>query len=148
MDRQTLRKYLTAASAAGLTRETPITRDAWQAWVHTTLPATWGGQRSRRMAALAPYHDRIQAALKTNHVTTVWHRLCDDTGLTVSLSTFRRYCATLTVPPQPREVTAWRGQYWSDAAAAQAGAERWCRAVAGQRIHGTTGIPSPGDAAA
>ena len=109
VDRATLRHYITAATAAGIEQGTPLPRAQWEAWIHDTFPATWGGRGSPAQAVLAPYRERIEAALQTNHVTTVWQRLCDDTGLAVSLSTFRRYCGTLEHPPQARDVTVWRG---------------------------------------
>jgi hypothetical protein len=86
-----------------------MTPEQWAVWIHDTFPATWGGRLAPAQPVLIPYRERIEAALETNHATTVWQRLCDDTGLTVSLSTFRRYCGTLARPPQPRDVTAWRG---------------------------------------
>lgn len=106
--RHTLRKYLDAAAAAGIHQETPMTPEAWDAWIRTTFPATWGGQLTAKQQALIPHRAWIETALQTNHVTTVWQRLQDQTGLDVSLATFRRYCATLAVPPQARDVTVWR----------------------------------------
>ncbi len=85
-----------------------MTHAQWEAWIHDTFPATWGGRGSPAQAVLAPYRERIEAALQTNHVTTVWQRLCDDTGLAVSLSTFRRCSGTFEHPPPARDVTVWR----------------------------------------
>ena len=86
IDRATLRHYIAAASAADIHPDTPMTPEQWEAWIHDTFPATWGGRLAPAQAVLIPYRERIEAALETNHVTTVWQRLCDDTGLTVSLS--------------------------------------------------------------
>ena len=107
IDRHTLRKYLAAAEGDGLTRETPMTADDWRIWIRDHLSGSWGPSGVASATLLAPYRDQIERGLQTNHVTTVWQRWCQETGITVSLSTFRRYCHTLTVPPQPRDVTVW-----------------------------------------
>lgn len=108
MDRHTLRKYLAVAEGDGLTRETPMTADDWRIWIRDHLSGSWGSSGVASATLFAPYREQIERGLQTNHVTTVWQRWCQETGITVSLSTFRRYCRTLTVPPQPRDVTVWR----------------------------------------
>ena len=108
VDRQTLRKYLMIAQDAGIRRDSPMTPEAWHIWIRDTFPGARGGQPTAKMAILTPHREWIENALQTNHVSTVWQRLCEQTRLDVSLSTFRRYCTTLAVPPEAREVTVWR----------------------------------------
>jgi len=108
VDRQTLRKYLQGAEAAGYHPHQPgVTQADWMALYRQHVPAGPGRPRTAQ-ALLVPYHDRIVAGLTTNTVTTVWRRLVDDTGVPVSLRTFRRYCATLAATPRAEAVTVWR----------------------------------------
>ncbi len=100
VDRQTLRKYLMIAQDAGIRRDSPMTPEAWHIWIRDTFPGARGGQPTAKMAILTPHREWIENALQTNHVSTVWQRLCEQTRIDVSLSTFRRYCTTLAVPPR------------------------------------------------
>jgi len=55
--------------------------------------------RSAKFGFLDRYRDEIREGLRSNTVATVWQRLVRSTGLSVSLTTFRRYvrlvCADL-----------------------------------------------------
>jgi hypothetical protein len=92
MGRDRLRAIVARAEAAGLAPGgPPLTREEWEQRVpelfaaRLTPPATAQGQ------LLAGFHQAIVAGLATNTERTVWQRLRDERGLTVSESTFRRY---------------------------------------------------------
>jgi transposase len=92
MGRDRVRAIVARAEAAGLAPGgVPLTRQEWEARVpelfaaRLTPPATAQGQ------LLAGFHEMIVAGLATNTERTVWQRLRDERGLTVSESTFRRY---------------------------------------------------------
>ena len=107
VDRHTLRKYIGIAQAAGYELGQPgVTLAEWQALYRQAFPQLMPAHPAH--ALLAPYHDRIVAGLATNSATTVWRRLVRDTGCSVSLATFRRYCRTLAATPRAADVTVWR----------------------------------------
>lgn len=92
MGRDRVRAIVARAEAAGLAPGgPPLTREEWEQRVpelfaaRLTPPATAQGQ------LLADFHKAIVAGLATNTERTVWQRLRDERGLTVSESTFRRY---------------------------------------------------------
>jgi len=96
VDRDTLRKYIAYATAAGLEPGgPPRRREDWIALARAGFPDGPLARPHPGQAVLAPYRDRIVAGLATNTATTVWQRLVADTSVTVSLRTFRRYCGTL-----------------------------------------------------
>ena len=49
-------------------------------------------ERSLTRKVIEPYRPRIKEMLRTNTVTTVHQRLRDEQGLSVGISSFRRYC--------------------------------------------------------
>ena len=109
VDRHTLRKYIAHATAAGLSPGgPPRSRSDWVALARTGFPDGPLARPQPAQAALAPYRDRIAAGLAINTVATVWQRLVADTALTVSLRTFRRYCAGLAAADPAATVTLWR----------------------------------------
>jgi transposase len=92
MGRDRVRAIVARAEAAGLAPGgPPLSREEWEQRVpelfaaRLTPPVTAQGQ------LLAGFHEAIVAGLATNTERTVWQRLRDERGLTVSESTFRRY---------------------------------------------------------
>jgi transposase len=92
MGRDRVRAIVARAEAAGLVPGgPPLARQEWEERVpelfaaRLTPPATAQGQ------LLAAFHEVIVAGLATNTERTVWQRMRDERGLTVSESTFRRY---------------------------------------------------------
>lgn len=104
LDRKTVRKYIRAAEAAGLDHNHP------RSGVRQRFPELVDARvRSDCFRELDAHQEFIRDGLRTNCATTVWHRLCRQTGLGVSLSSFRRYLR-LIMPEMldPRKVTVWR----------------------------------------
>lgn len=110
VDRKTVRKYVQAAEAAGMGRSPPRTAEEWADFVRKQFPELVDPKaRSHRFSELDAHLEFIREGLQTNHVTTVWQRLCRKAELDVSLSTFRRY-VRLVMPEalDPKRVAVWR----------------------------------------
>jgi transposase len=110
VDRKTVRKYVKVAMEAGITRERVLTREQWMAFVRERFPEVAGGpSRTPWRAKLEPYAARIREGLASNRMVTVWQRLKQDTGLDISVATFRRYVHAVMPEAIPRAtVTVWR----------------------------------------
>ena len=93
VDRGTVRKYVAPAEAAGLVPGgPPLSRAEWTELVRGWFPELLDAKaRSLTFGDINVHRDRIAAMLKTNKATTVWQRLRDEHGLTVSVTSFRRY---------------------------------------------------------
>jgi len=98
VDRKTVRKYVAAAQAAGITPGgeplggEPLGRERWAAHVREWFPELVDPElRCPSFAELARFHEAIKAGLETNTASTVWQRLRDEQGLGASLASFRRY---------------------------------------------------------
>lgn len=93
VDRETVAKYVAPAEAAGLVPGgPPVSREQWAELVREWFPElVVADLRHPTWAEISRFHDRIQADLETNTATTVWQRLRDEDGLSVSLASFRRY---------------------------------------------------------
>jgi Integrase core domain len=92
LDRNTVRKYITPARAAGFRPCKSAPAEGWPAFVARVCPAL--GTARRNGAAwdeLVARHDEIGERVKVNRPSTVWQRLHDDEGLQASLASFRRY---------------------------------------------------------
>ena len=110
IDRKTIRKYVQVAQAAGITPGRPLTPEEWARFVQDRFPALVDPKaRSSWYSEVDAHRDLIRERLQTNRATTVWQRLCSQTGLNVSLSTFRRYLR-LAMPDvaDPSRVVVWR----------------------------------------
>lgn len=110
LDRKTVRKYIRTAEAAGLDRNHQRSAEQWAAFIRQRFPELVDARvRSECFRELDAHQEFIRDGLRTNCATTVWHRLCRQTGLGVSLSSFRRYLR-LVMPEMldPRQVTVWR----------------------------------------
>lgn len=110
MDRNTVRKYIRMAEGAGLEAGQGRSLATWTLLVQKALPAVADPVlQSAKFGLLDRYRDEVREGLRTNTVATVWQRLVRSTGISVSLTTFRRYvrlvCADLIAA---REVTVWR----------------------------------------
>jgi len=94
LDVKTVRKYVAPAEAAGMVPGgPPLDRAAWAELVRVWFPELVDARaRSLTQPLIAPHRELIVAMLATNTVTTVHQRLRDEHQLTVSLSSFRRYC--------------------------------------------------------
>ena len=95
-------RIVAAAEAAGLAPGgPPLSRPEWE----RRVPELFAERVVPAVAAptqeLVRFHATIVERLAASTVTTVWQRLCDEQGLTVSLSTFRRY-----VPPASYPITS------------------------------------------
>jgi transposase len=92
MGRNRVDRIVAVAEAAGLTPGgPPLSRPEWE----RRVPELFAERVVPAVAAptqeLVRFHATIVEGLAASTVTTVWQRLCDEQGLTVSLSTFRRY---------------------------------------------------------
>lgn len=111
VDRNTVRKHVRAAVEAGYKPGERRSEAEWVDFIRQTFPAAGGDPvaRAHRLEELVPFAEHIRQGLKENHATTVWQRLRDEEGLTVSLSTFRRYInATMADELNEGKVTVWR----------------------------------------
>lgn len=111
VDRNTVRKYVRAAEESGIKPGEHRSESEWADFIRRTFPAAGGDQvaRASRLEELVPFDARIREGLKHNHASTVWQRLRDEEGLSVSLSTFRRYIrATMADVVDVDRVTVWR----------------------------------------
>lgn len=111
IDRKTLRKYIALAEAAGFQAgDGQGPPEGWAAWLAEAHP---GLRASPRPAPTAPSLDALQPAmlalLQQVPPTTAWRRLCQERGLQVSLSSFRRYLKrALPEATMPSQVTVRR----------------------------------------
>ncbi|HHY99090.1 MAG TPA: HTH domain-containing protein, partial [Firmicutes bacterium] len=77
VDRKTIRKYIRAAIKAGFSKDGQNTPDEWKEFIKRQFPETVDQTvRSSRFGELDQYRDYIAEGLKTNHMSTVWQRLC------------------------------------------------------------------------
>lgn len=107
--RNTVRKYVREAMAAGVTQETVWSADEWTTFVRQHFPEVIDPQaRSERFSLLDPYREQIAEGLKTNRASTVFQRIVDG-NVGVSLSSFYRY-VRLTFPDviTAKQVVVWR----------------------------------------
>jgi transposase len=107
--RNTVRKYVREAIAAGATQETIWSLDQWATFVRQHFPEVIDPQaRSERFSLLDPYREHIAEGLKTNRVSTVYQRIVEG-QIDVSLSSFYRY-VRLTFPDAitAKQVVVWR----------------------------------------
>ena len=93
VDRGTVRKYVAPAEAAGIVPGGPaLSRAEWLELARGWFPELIDAKaRSLTFGVINAHRDRIEQMLKTNKATTVWQRLRDERGLTVSVTSFRRY---------------------------------------------------------
>ena len=94
VDPKTIRKYVKLAEDAGLSPGAQVlSRQQWTELVRTWSPELVDArERSLTRKVIEPYRPRIKEMLGTNTVTTVHQRLRDEQGLSVGISSFRRYC--------------------------------------------------------
>jgi len=93
VDRKTVRKYVDGARAAGLRPGgPPVPAEQWAARVRAWFPELVKPEvRSPTWAEIGRHREYVAKALKTNTVSTIHQRLRDEHGLTVGLSSLRRY---------------------------------------------------------
>jgi len=91
MGRRRLREIVAIAEAAGLSANGPaLSREQLEALVAELFAGRLDNETAQRQQ-LVGAHDAIVSGLMSNTVRTVWQRLRDEHGLSVSESTFRRY---------------------------------------------------------
>ena len=103
--RATVRKYVYAAEARGYRQGDPTPPQGWKAFLREVIPKPPDpSTRSETFARLLPYQDEIREALATTTAATIWQRLRDERGVTVSLPSFYRYlsCFLADVWKKPR----------------------------------------------
>ena len=93
VDRNTVRKYVAPAVAAGIVPGgQPISQQGWAELVRGWFPKLVTTElRHPRFGEIAPYHQLIREQLAVNTVNTIWQRLRDERGLQASIASFRRY---------------------------------------------------------
>jgi len=93
VNRETVRRYVAPAEAAGLVPGGPrLSRAEWAGLVAGWFPQLVDAKaRSLTFPVINEHRERIEAMLQTNTVTTVHHRLRDEHGLVASIASFRRY---------------------------------------------------------
>ena len=93
LDRKTVRKYVGRAAAAGLVPGgATFSQAVWASRVHAWFPELSDPRaRSSVHGEIAPFRDYIVKHLPTTTLATIHQRLRDEHGLTVSVSSLRRY---------------------------------------------------------
>ena len=109
--RHTIAEFISVAQAAGYHPGQPQRSAAeWDDFVRSHFPNHADAPRQpASFAQIAPLHDQISEALKTNRPSTVWQRLHDDQLLSVSLPSFYRYLRhTWPAGYRPASITVLR----------------------------------------
>lgn len=110
VDRKTIRKYLAPAEAAGMTPGGAMTAADWAGLIKGWFPEL-AGRRLRQVAwpEIDKHGNYIKSLLGTVTVSTIHRRLCDEHGLTASVSSLRRWISA-TLPEETRrsQVTVLR----------------------------------------
>src|SRR4051794_31894890 len=93
VDRETVRRYVAPAEAAGMVPGGPrLSRVEWAELVAGWFPQLVDAKaRSLTFGVINEHRQRVEAMLETNTVTTVHQRLRDEHGLAASIASFRRY---------------------------------------------------------
>ncbi len=112
IDRGTVAKYTAKAEAEGYAPNgTALSAEQWNVLVHKWFPELVDPrERSRTHETIDAYRADIKTMLTTNTAQTVHQRLRDEHGLTVGISSFRRYLwrefpednlRNIATPPRP-----------------------------------------------
>ncbi|MFB7293214.1 IS21 family transposase [Actinacidiphila glaucinigra] len=113
VDRKTIRKYLAPAEAAGMAPGGPVMAEAdWAGLIKGWFPEL-ADKRLRQVTwpEIDKHGDYIKSLLGTVTVSTIHQRLRDDHGLTVSVSSLRRWiAATLPAETKRSQVTVLRDE--------------------------------------
>jgi transposase len=96
IDPKTVRKYVAKATEAGIAPGGPtLSRAEWAELVRGWFPELVDAKaRSLTFPVIDAHRERIADMLETNTVATVHQRLRDEHGLTVGISSFRRFVAS------------------------------------------------------
>lgn len=109
MDRKTIRKYVAPALQAGLRPGgAPMSLSAWNALIRDWFPAIADVRlRQPSQAEISAYHAEIAQLLQEGlPQVTIYHQLREESGLTASLASLKRYVATNVRPHcQPQSKT-------------------------------------------
>ena len=106
MGRNRIDRIVGVAEAAGLAPGgPPLSRPEWERRVPELFADRVAPAAAPPTQELVRFHAAIVEGLAASTVTTVWQRLCDEQGLTVSVSTFRRYVRRHIRGMSPEDVT-------------------------------------------
>src|SRR5712671_240373 len=111
LSRNTVRKYVAAAEAAGLVPGgPPVSQERWAELARVWFPEL-ADTRLRQVTwpVIAGHHDYIVEQLKARvRMSTIHQRLRDERGLAASVASFRRY-VNANIPEEIRrsQVTVW-----------------------------------------
>ena len=92
--RNTVRRYLARAAAAGARRQPPQARAELAAMVARGCPELAGESQSELWLELRACREEIAVGLQESTMATVWQRLHDAGRLRCSVITFRRFVRT------------------------------------------------------
>jgi transposase len=103
VDRKTVRKYVRVAEASGLRPGQPaLSADEWAQRARALFPDVLDSRRRQSTwAAVDPHRDRVTALVGTMSTAAVYRVICAETGLSVSLASFRRYLRAEGLQPEP-----------------------------------------------
>jgi len=106
MGRNRVARIVAAAVAAGLSPGEPLwSREEWEARVLELFPGRVEARVGNQQREVERLHALVVAGLETNRMSTVWQRLRDEQGLSVSVATFRRYVRKHVRAVRPEDVT-------------------------------------------
>jgi hypothetical protein len=106
MDRDRLRQIVATAEAAGLSPGgVSLSRHEWEEPVPQLFGERLAVPVSEQERRIAQLHEMVVQGLITNTASTVWQRLRDEHGLTVSVATFGRYVRKHVRAVRPEDVT-------------------------------------------
>jgi transposase len=106
MGRDRLRQIVATAEAAGLSPGgVSLSRHEWEERVPELFGERLAVPVSEQERRIAQLHELVVQGLVTNTASTVWQRLRDEHGLTVSIATFRRYVRKHVRAVRPEDVT-------------------------------------------
>jgi hypothetical protein len=106
MGRNRVDRIVAVAEAAALAPGgPPLSRQDWERRVPELFAERVVPAAAAPTKEVVRFHEAIVEGLAASTVTTVWQRLRDEQGLTVSLSTFRRYVRRHIRGVRPEDVT-------------------------------------------
>jgi hypothetical protein len=111
VDPKTVRKYVAAAKAAGMSAGgPPVSEDQWRAKVRTWFPSLVDTRlRQPSWSEIDRHRQRIEVLVGVVPASVAHQRLVDEEGLQVSVASFRRYLRAHFADEVRRgEVVIWR----------------------------------------
>jgi transposase len=111
VDAKTVRRYVAAAEAAGLTPGgPPVGEEQWRAWVREWFPALVDSRlRQPSWGEIDGHREAIEKLVGVVPASVIHQRLADEHGLEASVASLRRYLrAHFADVVRTGEVTIWR----------------------------------------